>query len=290
MARFAFSDYSSSGSTTTFKAGANWKPVKDVRLRGSYAEGFRAPTIGELFGTLSRFDQTISDPCSNDSTAPQNFLNNATVRANCIAAGVPADGSYAQANSQISVLVGGNQNLKPETSKGWNFGVVVSPSFVPGFSLEANHYNIKIKGAIQPVDASITLNNCVVSNDPAACALVTRSSGSGQLTQIDGTLRNIAAIKTKGLDVNLAYRGPKTGMGRFGVTWNNTFLYNFDVILTGAGGTQKISREGTELGSPAQGFPKWKSIAHPRLGPRRLRRDAYRPLRLQAARSPTATT
>ena len=30
-----FSDYSTSGSTTTFKAGVNWKPIEDLRLRGS---------------------------------------------------------------------------------------------------------------------------------------------------------------------------------------------------------------------------------------------------------------
>ncbi len=256
-----FSDYNTSGSTTTFKGGANWKPVQDLRLRGSYAEGFRAPSIGELFGTISRFDQTISDPCSNDSTAPRNFLNDATIRANCIAQGVPADGSYAQANPQISVIVSGNEDLKPETSKSWIFGGVYSPSFLPGFSIEANHYNIRIKSAIQAVDASITLNNCVVNLDPAACALVTRSfSGSGQLTQISGILGNIAGINTKGIDLNVAYRSRKTQAGTFGVTWNNTFLKNYDLILTGFGGTQIISREGTEPGSPAQGFPKWKSI------------------------------
>ena len=254
------SEYSTSGSTTTFKGGANWKPIKDLRLRGSYAEGFRAPAIGELFGTLSRFDQSISDPCSNDSTAPANFNNNATVQANCIAHGVPADGSYAQANPQISVLVSGNEDLTPETSKSWIFGGVYSPSFLPGFSVEANHYNIRIKGAIQPVDAAITLNNCEVSLDPAACALVTRSAGSGQLTSIDGTLGNIAGIKTKGVDLNVAYRGGMTRMGRFGVTWNNTFLRNYDLILSGFSGSQVISREGTEVGSPSQGFPKWKSI------------------------------
>ena len=255
------SDYTTSGSTTTFKGGVNYKPVSDVRFRGSYAEGFRAPSIGELFGTLSRFDQTISDPCSNDSTAPLNINNSTTVFNNCVAAGVPANLSYAQANPQISVLVSGNPDLKAETSKSWVFGVVVSPSFFPGFSVEVNHYNIKIRGPIQPVDAAITLNNCVVNNDPAACALVTRSAGSGQLTQIDGTLGNIGGINTKGWDLNLAYRGPKTSMGRFGITWNTTFLKNFDLILTGFSGTQKISREGTEVGSPAQGFPKRKSIA-----------------------------
>ncbi|HEU4704455.1 MAG TPA: TonB-dependent receptor [Sphingomicrobium sp.] len=253
------SDYSTSGSTTTFKGGVNWKPIRDLRLRGSYSEGFRAPSIGELFGTQSRFDQSLSDPCSNDSTAPQNFNNNATVRNNCIAAGVPANGSYQQANPQISVLVGGNEDLAPETSKGWVLGGVFSPSFLPRFSIEANYYDIKIKGAIQTVDAEVTVARCVVDNDPAACALVTRAGG-GQLTQVSGLLQNIAAIETDGIDLNFAYRSGDTGIGRLGFTWNNTFLHNFDVIVPTAAGEQVISREGTEQGSPAQGFPKWKSV------------------------------
>jgi iron complex outermembrane receptor protein len=253
------SDYSTSGSTTTFKGGVNWKPVADLRLRGSYAEGFRAPSIGELFGTQSRFDQSISDPCSNDSTAARNFKNDATVKANCVAAGVPAAGTYQQANPQISVLVGGNEALKPETSKSWIFGGVFSPSFIPRLSIEANHYNIEIESAIQPVDAAVTLNNCVAGGDATACALVTRAAG-GQLTQIEGLLGNIAGIRTKGIDLNVAYRTLRTQAGTFGFTWNNTFLKNYDVIIPTADGTQVISREGTEQGSPAQGFPKWKSI------------------------------
>ena len=32
------------------------------------------------------------------------------------------------------------------------------------------------------------------------------------------------------------------------------------MIVPVTGGTQVISREGTEVGSPSQGFPKWKSI------------------------------
>lgn len=254
-----FSDYSRGiGSTTTFKAGANWKPIPDLRLRASWAEGFRAPQIGELDGSASRFDQQLSDPCSNDSTASQNYLNDPSVRANCIAAGVPGDASYQQANPQISVIVGGNPELQPETSKSWVLGGVYSPSFLPRFSIELNWYNIKLKDAIQTVDAEVTLNNCVVNNDPAACALVTRVNGN--LTQVSGLLQNIAGVNTKGYDLNIAYRTDQTSAGKFGFTWNNTFLRNYDVIVPITGGTQVISREGTEQGSPSQGFPKWKSV------------------------------
>jgi iron complex outermembrane receptor protein len=254
------SDYSISGSTQTFKGGVNWKPVKALRLRGSYAQGFRAPQIGELFGTLSRFDQTISDPCSNDSTAPRNFLNDATVMANCVAAGVPADGSYAQANPQLAVLVSGNDKLKPEKSKSWIFGGVFSPSIFPGLSIEYNHYNIRIDNAIQAFPAQITLSNCVVNNDPTACARVTRSPGSGQVTLITGILQNVAQVKTKGSDLNVAWRSRMTHMGRFGVTWNNTWLEDYTVTLPVFGGTQSDKRAGTELGSPSQAYPHYKSV------------------------------
>ncbi|MGI8932108.1 MAG: TonB-dependent receptor [Sphingomicrobium sp.] len=258
-----YSDYSEGiGSATTFKAGLNWKPIEDLRFRASWAEGFRAPQIGELFGSQSRFDQSISDPCSSNARLPTDndprFSNNATVRANCIAAGVPANGSYIQANPQISVIVGGNQNLQPETSKSWVIGGVYSPRFLPGLSAEVNWYKIRVKDAIQTIGANTTLVNCVVQNDPAACALVTRVSG--ELTEISGLLQNIAAIKTKGYDLNLTYRGLQTPVGKLGFTWNNTILRNYDVFAPGLGGIQKISREGTEQGAPSQAYPKWKSI------------------------------
>lgn len=255
-----FSDYSTSGSTTTFKGGVNWKPIPDLRFRGSYAEGFRAPSIGELFGTQSRFDENLDDPCSSHpgNAAPRRFQNDAAVQAACIAAGVPANGSYQQANAQISVVTGGNENLAPETSKSWVFGGVYSPSWLPRFSVEANWYKIKIDGAIQAIPRPTTVLNCLLTNDPATCALVTRVNG--ELIEVQGFLQNIAAIKTKGIDLNLTYRTAQTGFGTFGFTWNNTFLRNFDVIVPGPTGLDLLSREGTQVGAPAQAFPKWKSI------------------------------
>ena len=256
-----FSDYSTSGSTTNFKAGINWKPIKDLRLRGTWAEGFRAPSIGELFGTQSRFDEVLDDPCSSHTAneAPRRFANDAEIRAACIAAGVPANGSYQQANDQISVITGGNENLDPETSESWVLGGVYSPSWLPRFSVEANWYKIKVEGAIQGIPRDVTVTNCLLTNDPATCALVTRTP-AGELIEIQGFLQNIAAIKTKGIDVNLAYRGLETGIGKLGFTWNNTFLRNFDVIVPGTAGNQLLSREGTQVGAPAQAFPKYKSV------------------------------
>lgn len=245
-----FSDYSSSGSTTTFKGGLNWKPIRDLRLRGSYSEGFRAPTIGELFGTPSRFDQELNDPCSADQSPSGEIL------ANCTTLGVPA--GYQQNNPQLSVLTSGNADLKPETSKGWNLGAVFSPASMPRLSIEANYYNIKIKHAIFAAAGDI-LARCVATLDPVACAAVTRTA-TGQIAQISGVLGNVNGINTEGLDLNVAWRTARSSWGTLGFTFNNTFLFNYDVIVPTADGTAKLSREGTEQGSPDQAFPKHKAI------------------------------
>jgi iron complex outermembrane receptor protein len=254
-----FSDYSTSGSHKTLKAGANWMPVKGLRLRATWAEGFRAPSIGELFGSLSRFDASIDDPCSVQSLQARNFTNDATVRANCAAQGAP-NGSNTAPTDQLSVITGGNQNLKPETSKSWVVGGVLSPRFLPRFALEVNYYDIKIKGAIQAVPPQTTLYTCVYQNDPLACSNVTRS-GTGNVVQIVGTLQNIAGIKTQGTDVNLSYRTARSSWGSLGLTWNNTFLHKFDVTTPTTDGTATEHRAGKEIGSGGQGYPKWKSLA-----------------------------
>ncbi|MET1110717.1 MAG: TonB-dependent receptor, partial [Allosphingosinicella sp.] len=250
-----YSDYSTFGSTTTFKAGINWQPIEDLLFRGSWAEGFRAPSIGELFGTPSRFDQEIVDPCSAvGGVVP------AAVAANCIAAGVPANGSYVQTNPQLPVITGGNIDLDPETSESWVFGAVWSPSFLPRFSVEANYFDIKVDGAIQAIDAETLLGRCAEEGDDLSCAAITRTA-TGAIAEIQGRLQNIAGIETDGLDVILNYRTGETGIGRFGLFWTNTFLFNYHVTVPSTGGTTTIEREGTEQGSPDQAFPKWKSTA-----------------------------
>ena len=253
-----YSDYSTSGSTTTFKAGANWKPIPDLRLRATWAEGFRAPSIGELFGTFSRFDSAFDDPCSSNSALERSVAGgDAQVIANCTSQG--GIGASTLPDDQLSVLTGGNENLKPETSKSLVLGGVYSPSFIPRLSLELNWYRIKIDDAIQAFPAQLTVTNCVYNNDPSACARISRAI-SGDIIGINSQLDNIAGIRTKGIDFNVAYKSPKTAVGTFGLTWNNTFLRNFDILVPTAEGVQVISREGTEVGSPSQAFPKWKSV------------------------------
>lgn len=259
-----YSDYSTFGSETTYSGRVNWRVTDDVLLRGSWGQGFRAPGIGELFGTPSRFDQELVDPCSDMLGRFGGTAASAGVRANCIAHGVPASGSYVQANPQLSVITGGNRNLKPETSESWVFGGVFSPSWEMGWAdrldFEVNYYDISLKDAIQPIGAETILGRCEQNNDAFSCGSITRTA-SGAINQISGLLQNIGAIDTDGIDFTINWQGPESDLGTFRFSLNQTFLLNYTETVPATSGTSKIEREGTEKGSPDQAFPKYKATA-----------------------------
>lgn len=256
------SNYSTSGSNTTFTGSGLWKPVADLLFRGSYAEGFRAPSIGELFGAQSRSDAPINDPCTNVPTSP--YQSSATVRANCTANGVPANGSYQEPlGGQLGVLTGGNAALKPETSRTWLFGGVYSPSwarssgFASQLSVEANYYDIKVANAIAPVDAQLTLSRCANSGDALSCAAITRTP-SGLISRINAQLQNIGSIRTRGIDVTLNYKTPKSSMGVFGLSLNGNYLLKYTETFPAQIGFTSTDYRGTTRGFPDQSYPNWK--------------------------------
>lgn len=256
------SNYSISGSSTTYTGTALWKPVADLLLRASYSTGFRAPSLGELFGGRSRFDLPVTDPCSNIAGSP--YQSSATVRANCTANGVPISGSYQEEPGQLPVITQGNIALKPEKSRNLLFGAVYSPSwarnsgFASAFSVEANYYDIRVTNAIGAVDPNLTLNNCALLGNAPSCALVVRTS-NGFVNEINGTLQNLDKIETRGIDVTANYRTPTTGIGSFGLSANATWLLKY--VLTASNGFVVLDRKGTERGSPDQAFPKFKGNA-----------------------------
>ena len=251
------SNYSTFGGNTVFTGSGLWKPVTDLLFRGGYAESLRAPSIGELHAGTSRSDQVIDDPCTSASTGF--FQTNATVRANCIAAGVPVSGSFAEPSGQIGVFSGGNVNLKPETAHTWTAGGVYSPSWARGgfasaLSLEVNYYAISLKNAIDSAPAALVLQRCYFEGDAASCALITRTP-RGAIGAIGAILQNLNSIKTNGLDATFVYRTPTFSGGTAGLTANAAYLLKYNALLPT--GLQKCV--GTERClSTDQAFPRFK--------------------------------
>ena len=257
-----YADYSTGFNSTTYTGTGLWKPVSDLLLRGSYATGFRAPSIGELYGAASRADAPINDPCTNVAGSP--YQSSATVRANCTANGVPASGSYAEpTGGQLAVLTGGNPNLKPEKSHTLLFGAVYSPSwarnsgFASVLSLEANYYDIRVTNAIAPTDAQLTLSRCALSADALSCAAITRTP-NGLVQRINATLQNIGDIRTRGIDLTFTYRTPKTNYGAFGLSLTGNYLLKYTETFPAAVGFTTTSYLGTTRGFPDQSYPHFK--------------------------------
>jgi len=251
-----YSDYSTFGGQFTPKFGLRWQVVDELLLRATYAEGFRAPSIGELFGSASRADLQIDDPClvGLDGSPPDGN------RANCAALGVPA--GAAQSNSQISVTTGGNPDLDPETARSFTAGMVFSPSFASGASwsdkldLELTFYRHSLEGAVQAIDAQTQLDLCVETLDPLFCDGITRSS-VGSINAFNNRLTNLGSIKTDGWDADLFWTLPDTDIGQFKVSWQNTFVTRYEAV--GAAGQVQPRTVGVEVNDSA--IPEWTSTA-----------------------------
>lgn len=244
-----YSDYSTFGGETTAKAGLRWQVSDEFLLRGTWAEGFRAPTVGELFASASGFDKVLTDPCSNVSAA---------LAANCAALGVP-DG-YVQPNPQISIQTGGNTELNPEQAESVSAGLVWSPAFASGaawserLDVEVTWFKHRITDAIQARDAEIQLNLCVQTLDPRFCDGITRNA----LGAIDGfanQLTNIGRIETRGFDFDVFWTLPETNHGRYRISWRTTLVDRYFAI--DQDGARQSGAVGVESGDA--GIPKWSS-------------------------------
>jgi len=240
-----------------------WKPVADLLLRGSYAESVRAPSIGELFGAQSRFDQSLADPCSN--VAGSLFRTSATARANCIADGVPASGSYAEPAGQLPVITGGNRALNPEKARTLLFGGVYSPRWARGgaidaMSLEVNYYDIRVRDAIAAIPADVLLGRCALAADALSCAATTRTA-NGFISAISGVLLNTGGIRTRGIDATFNVRTAQTGAGVFGLSVIGNYLLRYQETVPATNGVTTTRYEGKERGSPDQAYPRFKGLA-----------------------------
>jgi len=229
-----YSDYSNFGSTTNSKASFMWKPVRDVLTRGTYAEGFRAPTLGDTFGGGSQTFASYLDVCDS---AFGEAANSATVAARCAAGGVPAgfrqknqtggNVNATGAQTPFPFTTGaGNAFLQPETAKTRTLGLVLSPSSVPGLSVSVDWFNIKIDNLITGVSATDTLEECYVNNVQNFCSLIKRDA-TGQVVDLQIGNTNRGKVETEGVDVAVSYRLPRTAWGQFGIRSETTYTDSY---------------------------------------------------------------
>lgn len=226
-----YSDYSNFGGTTNSKFGLTWRPMDELLVRGTYAEGFRAPTINDLYGGLSSSFESYIDPCG--VKAPGSVAGNAA----CSGAGVPANYvQLGQGGKECSTLPcqsgdqfisGANPNLKPETSKSTTFGLVWSPRWVQGLDVSLDWYKYEISDMIIADSVDRILRDCYVLGNSERCSSVTRAA-DGHVSAITYGTANLGKMETEGYDLGIKYRLPELAIGQFSIDWTTSYTAKYD--------------------------------------------------------------
>jgi len=211
---YRYSKYTLGFSTNTYKFGAEWAPIKDVRFRASFNQAVRAPNIAELFTTASIGPGGSIDPCWG--TTPT------LTAAQCARTGVTA-AQYGNLGvnpaSQFNVQTGGNANLHAETAHTWSYGVVFQPTFLPNFSATIDYYDIRITGAIQSQSGVSIITNCALTGNADQCGAIHRNPANGSLWlttagYVATLSQNSGLVEDKGVDINVHYALNMEGFGK----------------------------------------------------------------------------
>jgi iron complex outermembrane receptor protein len=180
-AAIRYADYSNAGGATSWKVGLTDQITDDIRLRASRSRDIRAPDISELFTTGQQtVGQAVLDP--------------------------------QHSNTQVIVTkrAVGNPALLPEKADNTTFGVVLTPTVMPGLTASIDYYDITIHGVISTLSLQQIVNGCQ-TGDQSLCAFVVRNPDTTINSIITANL-NLNVLKTSGVDIEVDYR---TDMDRF---------------------------------------------------------------------------
>ncbi|MBO9518157.1 MAG: TonB-dependent receptor [Porphyrobacter sp.] len=253
------SNYSTTGTSYTYKLLGDWEVNDWLRFRGSYNRAERAPNIGELYlSSQETFGvNTAGDPCSlanplSWSANPANANGNA-VRAVCEVlmdrSGDPnAKTQYygsTQSSSTFSfawpTLVG-NPDLDTEKADTWTAGVVINSPFAsPALSrlrLSVDWFDIKVKDAIAPLTVAAALQQCLdpafnplvltdatAAADTKFCQNIERNQ-TGQQGTVFITYTNNGRFQVQGIDTQIDW-GMDVGPGQLTANVNFNYLLKY---------------------------------------------------------------
>jgi iron complex outermembrane receptor protein len=264
---YRHSDYSSVGGTDAFKLAGDWQPIDDIRIRASYQRAVRAPTVLESFSPNNNVLFSFNDPCGSAMS-----LTLAQCQNTGLAAAQYGSPFLDCPAAQCKNVVGGNANLKPETSTTKTIGVVFTPTFFRGFNMSIDYFDIRVNNFIGAYGATFIFNQCATTGDPFYCSLVNRDANGtifSDAASLVNTTKNTGFLSTKGVDVEVNYRTSFSdmGMGDYGgLSFNFVGTY-LDSLLSESvpanlpGGGAASDLECAGYFGVVCGFPnpKWRS-------------------------------
>jgi iron complex outermembrane recepter protein len=231
--------YSSVGDATTWKLGLIYQPIDGLRVRGAYSHDLRAPTLNELYTSVSITNAAVTDfgRAGNPNTAIQDWRL-------------------------------GNTHLKPETADTSTLGIAWQ-SRTLGLSASLDYYNIKVSNVVAQVGPQQIVNFCYGKLgsplEESYCADIVRNA-AGAINYVNDLTQNVNSYTVNGVDIELAYDVPlermfnsPVGSLHLGILANdaNDFTINNGVTKINEVG-QVSDQFATNVAQPG---PKWRVSA-----------------------------
>jgi len=227
-----YTAYSTSGGVNTWKLGANYQPIDDVKFRATYSHDIRAPNLSELFATGTRRTNTV-------------VINNT---------------SYTFIQNQT-----GNPLLNPEAANSLGAGVVLTPSFIPGLAASIDYFNINLKGSIGTISAQDVTDLCYVQSIGNYCPNINWSDGvvrgpgsvGSAINFIQLKPINFATQKQEGIDFDVTYQVPLDALNWFGEIPGDLTLNALATTYLRAYTNNGIAPPTDAAGTNTGGTPDW---------------------------------
>lgn len=202
------------------KIGTKWNVTNSLAARASYSEGFRAPAVSQVSpGGAQFFLNGIVDPvrCPNGRTP------------------LPG-GDSSDCSRSISGVGGTNPDLKPETSKSYSAGFVISPSTT--FEATIDYFKIRKEDEVALLNTSDLLNNpqnypaqyITRDSNPSTFLLDTngnRIPNTGSLLAVQIPWVNQGTTETSGIDLNVKFENAIGRFGKLSTNLNSTYTLSY---------------------------------------------------------------
>ena len=181
--------------STNYTLGLKYAPSRDIAFRASWGDGFLPPKLANIrseppsvLSNFLIFLLNLRDPQRNNELIP----------------------------GPLTVLGGGNPDLKPERSRSFSVGVVLTPRFASGLRISADLTSVRKKGEVLNLPITFFL-----ANEQAFPGRITRGPSlpgdpagtPGPITAVDTTSMNLASSKLRALDMQADYDLQTKGFG-----------------------------------------------------------------------------
>jgi outer membrane receptor protein involved in Fe transport len=173
-------DQSRSLNATSWKVGGVYDVVDSIRLRATQSRDIRAAGFRELFQKTA----------PSEAGTAQGRVNNLNI-------------SGPNQVDDTPIFNGGNFTLAPEKADTTTAGIVLTPSFLTGFRMSLDWYQIKLADAIANLPAQRVVDLCI--NNQLLCERITFASPSN-ITRVNAGQSNVGKITVRGFDFEASYR------------------------------------------------------------------------------------